>query len=84
LGQGRHPQGEEEAAQREGVSLGMTLIDTAEIYGNGDAEKVCQNNSCLRLACPRENAQTANRPIKKGTDAPVWKSIGTPVPVVTL
>ena len=25
---------------REGISLGMTLIDTAEIYGNGDAEKL--------------------------------------------
>jgi diketogulonate reductase-like aldo/keto reductase len=43
LGQGRHPQREEEAALREGVSLGMTLIDTAEIYGNGDAEKLIGN-----------------------------------------
>jgi len=25
---------------REGISLGMTLIDTAEIYGNGEAEKL--------------------------------------------
>ena len=36
LGQGRHPEAVEEEALREGISLGMTLIDTAEIYGNGD------------------------------------------------
>jgi diketogulonate reductase-like aldo/keto reductase len=40
LGQGRHPETVEEEALREGISLGMTLIDTAEIYGNGDAEKL--------------------------------------------
>ena len=40
LGQGRHPEAVEEEALREGVSLGMTLIDTTEIYGNGDAEKL--------------------------------------------
>ena len=40
LGQGRHPATVEEEALREGISLGMTLIDTAEIYGNGEAEKL--------------------------------------------
>ena len=40
LGQGRHPAAVEEDALREGISLGMTLIDTAEIYGNGEAEKL--------------------------------------------
>ena len=40
LGQGRHPETDEEEALREGISLGMTLIDTAEIYGNGEAEKL--------------------------------------------
>src|SRR5262249_6450130 len=34
LGKGRHPIAEEEAAVRTGLSLGMTLIDTAEIYGS--------------------------------------------------
>jgi diketogulonate reductase-like aldo/keto reductase len=34
LGKGRHPQREEEAALRAGLELGMTLIDTAEIYGS--------------------------------------------------
>jgi hypothetical protein len=40
LGQGRHPATVEEDALREGISLGMTLIDTAEIYGNGKVEKL--------------------------------------------
>src|ERR1700736_3473342 len=39
LGQGRHPPAEEEEALRTGLSLGMTLIDTAELYGSGSAEK---------------------------------------------
>ena len=34
LGKGRRPQAEEEEAVRTGLSLGMTLIDTAEIYGS--------------------------------------------------
>jgi len=34
LGKQRHPQAEEEEALRTGFSLGMTLIDTAEIYGS--------------------------------------------------
>jgi len=34
LAHGRHPQAEEEAAMRAGIDLGMTLIDTAEIYGS--------------------------------------------------
>src|SRR5262249_43451145 len=40
LGQGRRSPAEEEEALRTGVSLGMTLIDTAELYGNGSAEKL--------------------------------------------
>jgi diketogulonate reductase-like aldo/keto reductase len=40
LGQGRHPEVAEEEALRTGISLGMTLIDTAEIYGNGNAERL--------------------------------------------
>jgi diketogulonate reductase-like aldo/keto reductase len=40
LGQERHPEAAEEEALRTGLSLGMTLIDTAEIYGNGNAERL--------------------------------------------
>ena len=40
LAQGRHPEAAEEEALRTGLSLGMTLIDTAEIYGNGRSEKL--------------------------------------------
>jgi diketogulonate reductase-like aldo/keto reductase len=34
LGRGRHPRAAEEEALRTGLSLGMTLIDTAELYGS--------------------------------------------------
>jgi diketogulonate reductase-like aldo/keto reductase len=40
LAQGRHPDAAEEEALRTGLSLGMTLIDTAEIYGDGRSEKL--------------------------------------------
>jgi diketogulonate reductase-like aldo/keto reductase len=40
LGQGRHPEAVEEEALRTGLSLGMTLIDTAELYGNGRSEEL--------------------------------------------
>jgi diketogulonate reductase-like aldo/keto reductase len=40
LGQGRHPASVEEEALRTGLSLGMTLIDTAEGYGNGRSEEL--------------------------------------------
>jgi diketogulonate reductase-like aldo/keto reductase len=40
LAQGRHPDAVEEEALRTGLSLGMTLIDTAEIYGNGRSEQL--------------------------------------------
>jgi diketogulonate reductase-like aldo/keto reductase len=38
LAQGRHPVSVEEEAMRTGIALGMTLIDTAENYGNGRSE----------------------------------------------
>jgi diketogulonate reductase-like aldo/keto reductase len=40
LAQGRHPAADEEAALRTGLSLGMTLIDTAESYGGGRSEEL--------------------------------------------
>ncbi|MDX6703375.1 MAG: hypothetical protein QOF26_3601 [Baekduia sp.] len=40
LGQGRHPREEEIAALRTGIDLGMTLIDTAEMYGDGASEQL--------------------------------------------
>jgi diketogulonate reductase-like aldo/keto reductase len=40
LAQGRHPEAVEEEALRTGLSLGMTLIDTAEAYGNGRSEEL--------------------------------------------
>src|SRR6266568_620928 len=40
LAQGRRPDAAEEEALRTGLSLGMTLIDTAELYGDGRSEKL--------------------------------------------
>jgi diketogulonate reductase-like aldo/keto reductase len=40
LGQARRPEAAEEDALRTGLSLGMTLIDTAEMYGNGRSEEL--------------------------------------------
>jgi diketogulonate reductase-like aldo/keto reductase len=40
LAQGRHPEVVEEDALRTGLSLGMTLIDTAEMYGDGRSEEL--------------------------------------------
>lgn len=40
MGEGRRPASEEAAALRLGLDLGMTLIDTAEMYASGGAERV--------------------------------------------
>jgi diketogulonate reductase-like aldo/keto reductase len=40
MGEGRRPAAEETAALRLGLDLGMTLIDTAEMYASGGAERV--------------------------------------------
>lgn len=40
LAQGRHAAAQEEEALRTGIALGMTLLDTAELYGNGRAERM--------------------------------------------
>jgi diketogulonate reductase-like aldo/keto reductase len=39
LGTGRHPRAEEEEAVRNGISLGMILIDTSGDYGDGRSEQ---------------------------------------------
>ena len=40
MGEGERPAKEEVAALRLGIDLGMTLIDTAEMYGDGRSEEV--------------------------------------------
>ncbi len=40
LGEGERPRADEAAALRLGIDLGMTLIDTAEMYAEGGAEEV--------------------------------------------
>src|SRR6201989_97974 len=40
LGQGRHPEAVEIEALQTGLDLGMTLVDTAEMYGDGASERL--------------------------------------------
>lgn len=40
MGEGRHPARAEADALRQGIDLGMSLIDTAEMYGDGASERV--------------------------------------------
>lgn len=40
IGEGRRPAQEEEAALALGIDLGLTLIDTAEMYGDGKSEEL--------------------------------------------
>jgi len=40
MGENKSARADEVAALRLGIDLGMTLIDTAEMYGDGEAEKV--------------------------------------------
>ena len=40
MGENRRHAGEEEASLRLGIELGLRLIDTAEMYGNGVAEEI--------------------------------------------
>ena len=40
LGQGRRPPAEERAAMAAGLDLGLTVLDTAELYGDGKAEEL--------------------------------------------
>lgn len=40
MGEDRHQRSREVAALREGLDLGLSLIDTAEMYGEGGAEQV--------------------------------------------
>jgi diketogulonate reductase-like aldo/keto reductase len=43
LGTGRRPAAEEEDALRTGISLGMALLDTAEMYGGGASERLIEH-----------------------------------------
>lgn len=46
LGQGLHPRAQEKAAIRRGIECGMTLIDTAEMYGEGQSEQLIGETIC--------------------------------------
>ena len=40
MGESAHRRADEVAALRHGIDLGITLIDTAEMYGDGEAERI--------------------------------------------
>jgi diketogulonate reductase-like aldo/keto reductase len=40
LAEGRHPRKVEIEALRAGIDLGMTLVDTAELYAHGESERL--------------------------------------------
>jgi aryl-alcohol dehydrogenase-like predicted oxidoreductase len=40
IGESKSARAREFAALRLGIELGMSLIDTAEMYGDGEAEKI--------------------------------------------
>src|SRR5437763_6967280 len=48
MGENRRLAGDEEAAVKLGIDLGMTLIDTAEMYGSGVAEEIVSRASAGR------------------------------------
>jgi len=50
MGENANARADEVAALRLGIDLGMTLIDTAEMYGEGGAEKVVAD---AIVACAR-------------------------------
>ena len=47
LGENKSAREREQESLRAGVAAGMTLIDTAEMYGNGKAEKSYKRRSFL-------------------------------------
>ena len=42
IGESKSARTTEVAALRLGIELGMSLIDTAEMYGDGGAEEICR------------------------------------------
>ena len=73
MGQGTWKMGEraerrsdEIAALRAGVELGITLIDTAEMYGDGAAETLI----CKALGSVRDSCTSSARHIRRTHRAP--------------
>ena len=53
MGEDRSRHTQEVAALRLGIELGMTLIDTAEMYGEGGAEEVVGGTTSKSSGRPR-------------------------------
>ena len=66
MGERAARRGDETAALREGIALGMTLVDTAEMYGDGATEtlvgEALRGRSCVgRRRDPRVGRRRARR-----------------------
>ncbi|WP_294907391.1 aldo/keto reductase [Tatumella sp. UBA2305] len=60
LGQGRHSEAEETDALSTGVSLGLQVIDTAEMYGDGRSETLI--GKALKGICQQVFLVSKNSP----------------------
>ena len=65
LGEGRHPPQVEIDALRTGLDLGMTLIDTAEMYGDGATERARRGGDrrTARRRVPRQQGPAPPRDV---------------------
>ena len=61
---------DEVTALREGVSLGMTLVDTAEMYGEGGAEEVVAMGKLMKQL-PREEFEVVSLRVDNSVKAPL-------------
>ena len=76
IGEGQRPRREEADALRLGIDLGMTLIDTAEMYGEGTSEEVVGD----AIAGRRDRAFVVTKvyphnATRRGTDAACERSL---------
>ena len=76
IGEGQRPRREEADALRLGIDLGMTLIDTAEMYGEGTSEEVVGD----AIAGHRDRAFVVTKvyphnATRRGTDAACERSL---------
>ena len=68
MGERREQRDDEAAALSLGFDLGMTLVDTAEMYGDGGAEEVVANAIAARrdrVVCSEQGVSAQRRPKKR-------------------
>ena len=85
LGQGRHRRQEEIAALRLGIDLGLTLIDTAEMYGDGAAEQLVGEAiaGSARRRVPRQQGAAAPRDARRARSPRARPACGASPPTTS-